>query len=86
MDELIGIDYCKITVDASVIGDAVEPPKLPNFPGMDASGNVLGPGKSPSPQPAPASTTPQYQPGDKVTKSVSQRVYDVIVGVLYLSY
>ena len=55
IDELIGIDYGKVSVDASVIADIADPPRLPNFPGMD------------QPIIPPQPPTPAYQPGDKVT-------------------
>ena len=52
IDELIGIEYGKASVDASVIGDIADP-KM-NIPGVDEA-------NQPPPPPKPT-----YQPGDKV--------------------
>ena len=70
MDELIGIDFSKITVDAKIIGDIAEPPKLPNFANMSLDGAVAGGanGANGANPPVPhTSSTPQYKPGDKLS-------------------
>lgn len=57
LDELIGLDYGKIQVDARIVGDIADPPKLPDLPGME---------KAASPPPPP-STTASFSPDEKIT-------------------
>jgi len=58
LDELIGLDYGKILVDARIVGDIADPPKLPDLPGMEAAGT----NKGAQPPPPPA-----FSPDEKIT-------------------
>ncbi len=68
LDELVGIQYNKITVDACVISDIAEPPKLPSNMNVEEVVYLL---LLYYVYQTVTEVKPDYKPGDKVTLTLT---------------